>query len=174
MGLYRLGSREPQVAKTAYVAENASVVGDVALAERCSVWFHAVIRGDNAPIRIGADSNVQDGAVLHGSPGCALTLGRGVTVGHGAKLHGCTIGDWSLIGIDAVILDNAVVGRESKVAAGSVLLAGREYPPGSLIVGSPAVVKRALTSEEVAHLREHAERYVRDGSMYRETLEKLA
>ena len=151
MGLYRLGSREPQVAKTAYVAENASVVGDVALAERCSVWFHAVIRGDNAPIRIGADSNVQDGAVL----------------------HGCTIGDWSLIGIDAVILDNAVVGRESKVAAGSVLLAGREYPPGSLIVGSPAVVKRALTAEEIAHLREHAERYVRDGSMYRDTLEKL-
>jgi len=174
MGIYRLGAKEPQVAKTAYVADDASVVGDVALGERCSVWFHAVIRGDNAPIRIGADSNVQDGAVLHGSPGCALTIGRGVTVGHGAKLHGCTIEDRVLIGIDAVILDNAVVGRDSKVAAGSVLLAGREYPAGSLIVGSPAVVKRALTAEEIADLREHAERYVRDAGNYRDTLEKVA
>jgi carbonic anhydrase/acetyltransferase-like protein (isoleucine patch superfamily) len=173
MAIYRLGAKVPEIAKTAFVADNAVVIGDVGLGERCSVWFGAVIRGDNAPIRIGAASNVQDGAILHGSPSCGLMIGSGVTVGHGAKLHGCTIGDHSLIGIGAVILDRAVVGRESLVAAGAVLTAGKEYPPRSLIVGQPAVVKRELNEAEVARLEANGARYVRDAATYLETLERL-
>jgi carbonic anhydrase/acetyltransferase-like protein (isoleucine patch superfamily) len=173
MAIYRLGAKTPAVAKTAFVADDAQVIGDVVLAERCSVWFGAVIRGDNAPIRIGASSNVQDGAILHGSPNCPLTIGFGVTVGHGAKLHGCTIGDRSLVGIGAVILDKVVVGHECLVAAGAVLTAGKEFPPRSLIVGQPAVVKRALTNDEVAKLEANGARYVRDAATYLETLERL-
>jgi carbonic anhydrase/acetyltransferase-like protein (isoleucine patch superfamily) len=173
MAIYRLGAKVPDIAKTAFVADNATVIGDVGLGERCSVWFGAVIRGDNAPIRIGAASNVQDGAILHGSPSCALTIGAGVTVGHGAKLHGCTIGDCSLVGIGAVILDRVVVGRESLVAAGAVLTSGKEYPPRSLIVGQPAVVKRELNAHEVARLEVNGARYVRDAATYLETLERL-
>jgi len=173
MAIYRLGAKTPAVAKTAFVADDAQVIGDVVLAERCSVWFGAVIRGDNAPIRIGASSNVQDGAILHGSPNCPLTIGFGVTVGHGAKLHGCTIGDRSLVGIGAVILDKVVVGHECLVAAGAVLTAGKEFPPRSLIVGQPAVVKRPLTNDEVAKLEANGARYVRDAATYLETLERL-
>lgn len=174
MAIYRLGAKIPAVSKTAFVADDARVIGDVAVAERCSVWFGAVIRGDNAPIRIGASSNVQDGAILHGSPNCPLTIGSGVTVGHGAKLHGCTIGDRSLVGIGAVVLDKAVVGHECLIAAGAVLTAGKEFPPRSLIVGQPAVVKRMLTDDEVARLEANGARYVRDAATYLEALERLA
>ena len=173
MAIYRLGAKSPQVARSAFVADDARVIGDVVLEERCSVWFGAVIRGDNAAIRIGAASNIQDGAILHGSPGCVLTVGSGVTVGHGAKLHGCTIGDRALIGIQAVVLDKVVVGAESLVAAGAVLVPGKEYPPRSLIIGSPATVKRPLTATEVARLADNGARYVRDAGTYLETLERI-
>lgn len=174
MAVYRVGNKTPEIATTAFIAENATVIGDVWLDEGCSVWPGAVIRGDNAPIRLAAQTNVQDCAVLHGSPGCPLIIGAGVTVGHGATLHGCSIGDRCLIGIQAVVLDRAEVGAECLVAAGAVLRAGTKYPPRSLIAGAPATVKRALTDSEVAKLTDNGKRYVRDAAMYRDTLERIA
>jgi carbonic anhydrase/acetyltransferase-like protein (isoleucine patch superfamily) len=173
MAVYRVGNKTPEIAVSAYIADTATVIGDVWITEGCSVWPGAVIRGDNAPIRIGRQSNLQDNAVAHGSPGCPLTVGEGVTVGHGATLHGCTIGDRCLIGIQAVVLDKVEVGTECLVAAGAVLRAGTKYPPRSLIAGVPAEVRRPLTDAEVAKLAENGERYVRDAAMYRETLERL-
>jgi carbonic anhydrase/acetyltransferase-like protein (isoleucine patch superfamily) len=170
MAILRLGTLIPRVAGGVFVADNATVIGDVAIAERSSVWFGAVVRADNVPIRIGRGSNIQDQAVLHGSPGCPLTLGDYVTVGHGAKLHGCFIGDCCLIGIGAVILDRVEIGRGSIVGAGSVVLQDQRFPPGSLIVGNPAQIKKTLPGERAAHLREHAERYIRDARMYAQAL----
>ncbi len=170
MAILRLGAMIPRIADGVFVADNATIIGDVMLGERSSVWFGAVVRADNVPIRVGRGSNIQDQAVLHGSPGCPLTLGDYVTVGHGAKLHGCSIGDCCLIGIGAVILDRADIGRGSIVGAGAVVLQGERFPPGSLIVGNPAQLKKTLPGERAAHLRAHAERYIRDAGMYGEAL----
>mgnify|MGYP001589638661 CR=1 FL=1 len=172
MAIYRLRGKSPDVGANVYVAECARVIGNVVLENRCSVWFGAVIRGDNGPIRIGAASNVQDGAILHASPGTKLTIGSDVTVGHQATLHGCTVGDRSLIGIQAVILDNAVIGHDSLVAAGSVVLAGKCFPPRSLIKGTPAEVVRELRPDELDNLVGNARRYVSDAADYLETLER--
>lgn len=173
MALFRLGDRSPSVDATAYVAESAEIIGTVELAAGVSVWPTAVLRGDNEPIVIGRGSNVQEGAVLHADPGFPLTLGTGVTVGHQAMLHGCTVGDGCIIGIQAVILNGATVGRECMVGAGALLTEGKSYPDRSLIVGAPARVVRTLTDEDAANMRRNAENYVQRGAFYRTALEKI-
>ncbi len=173
MARYRIQGKAPQVAESAYVAAEASLVGEVHLNERTSVWPGAAIRGDNEPIRIGAESNVQEGAVLHADPGFPLTIGERVTVGHQAMLHGCTIGDGTLIGIQAIVLNGAVIGRNCLVGAGALVTERKVFPDNSLIVGSPAVVRRTLTDAELKGLADSADVYVRKARLFRTELERI-
>jgi len=174
MAIYQLGDDAPQVAATAWVADNAQVIGRVSLADEASVWYGAVLRGDNDRITIGARSNVQDGSVLHADAGFPLTLGADVTVGHQAMLHGCTVGDGSLIGIQAVVLNGAKIGRSSLVGAGAVVTEGKEFPDGSLILGAPAKAVRSVTPEQVERLRFGALHYVENAERHRRQLKRIA
>jgi carbonic anhydrase/acetyltransferase-like protein (isoleucine patch superfamily) len=174
MALYELDGVAPQLGEGAWVADSAQVIGDVVLAENASVWFGAVLGGDSESLSIGRNSNVQDLAVLHTDPGCPLTIGDNVTVGHQVMLHGCTIGDNSLVGIQAVILNNAKIGRNSIVGAGSVVTEGKEFPDNSLILGSPAKVVRTLDDAAAAMLRHGAEHYVENGRRFAKGLKKIA
>jgi len=171
--LYRLGDVAPSVHASAYVAPNASVIGNVTLAAHSSVWFGVTLRGDNEPIRIGERSNVQDGTVMHTDPGFPLTIGADVTIGHQAMLHGCTVGEGSLIGIQAIVLNGAAIGRCCLVAAGAVVTERKAFLDRSLIVGAPARVLRELTDEEVARLLGSAANYVQRATAYREKLGAL-
>lgn len=171
MALYRIGDKQPQVAASAFVAREASLVGEVFVGEDASVWFGASARGDNEPIRIGRASNVQEGAVLHADPGYPLTIGEQVTIGHQAMVHGCTIGDGALVGIQAVILNGAVIGAGSLVGAGAVVTERKVFPANSLILGAPAKVVRQLSDEEVAGLRRSADNYVARSRQFREELQ---
>lgn len=166
MTVYRISQKRASIAASAWVAPQAALVGDVTLGDHSSVWFNAVIRADNEPVRIGAYSNVQEGAVLHTDPGFPLDIGERVTVGHQAMLHGCTIGEGSLIGIQAVILNGAVIGRQCLVAAGAVVTEGKVFPDRSLILGAPAKVARELSDEDVQRLAQSAEDYVRKALTY--------
>ena len=166
MTVYRLGDAAPVIPASAFVAPNATVIGKVALGERASVWFGAVIRGDNEWIRIGDASNVQEGAVLHTDPGSPLTIEAEVTVGHQAMLHGCTIGEGSLIGIQAVVLNGAVIGRECLVGAGAIVTEGKVFPDRSLILGAPAKVVRQLSEEDVQRLRGSAASYAARAALF--------
>lgn len=168
MAIYQLGARIPDIAASAYVHESATVVGDVTLGDRVSVWPQAVIRGDSAPITIGARSNVQDGAILHVDAGVPLTIGDDVTIAHQVMLHGCTIGDGSLIGIQAVVLNGAVIGKGCLVGAGSLVTEGKVFPDHVMILGSPARVIRELSPEHVARVRHGATHYVAEAAEYRE------
>ncbi|MDT8757664.1 gamma carbonic anhydrase family protein [Sphingomonas psychrotolerans] len=159
MPLFALGGRQPQIAPDAWVAPSADLIGDVHLAALASVWFGAVIRADNTPIRIGARTNVQDGAVLHSDPGAPCTLGEDVTIGHRAILHGCTIGDRVLVGMGAVILNRAVIAEDCLIGAGALITEGKTFPPGHLIVGSPAKAIRPLDESQKAMLRASAALY---------------
>ncbi len=170
MSLYALGELHPQIAASAYVATEATIIGAAKLDEQVSVWPGAVIRADNEPIVVGAGSNVQEGAVLHTDPGIPLKVGAGVSVGHQAMLHGCIVGDGSLIGIQAVVLNRAAIGKECLVAAGAIVTEGKEFPDRSLILGAPAKAVRTLSDEEVANLRANAEDYARRAERYREEL----
>lgn len=154
-----LAGRTPQVAGTAWVAPTAAVIGDVTIGERSGVFYSAVVRGDTATITIGEGSNLQDGVVLHADPSFPCTVGSGVSIGHAAVVHGCTIEDDCLIGMGAVVLNGAVVGRGSMVAAGAVVLEGAQIPAGSLVAGVPGKVRRELTAEEQAGVRENARHY---------------
>ena len=160
MAVYQLDHDAPQIHPSAWVAESAEVMGRVMLGENASVWYGAVLRGDNDLISVGANSNVQDGSVLHTDAGKPLQIGEGVTIGHQVMLHGCTIGNNSLIGIQSVLLNGAVIGRDSIVGAGSLVTEGKVFPDGVLIVGSPAKVVRDLTPEQIARLRASATHYV--------------
>ncbi len=173
MAVYRLKDVAPQIAPDAWVAPDANLIGNVVVGDRASVWFGATVRGDNDRIVIGNGSNVQEGAVLHTDAGIPLTVGEGVTIGHQAMLHGCTVGDGSLIGIQAVVLNHAVIGCECLVGAGALVTEGRSFPDGSLIIGSPAKVARALTAEERQSLRESAAHYVKRGELFRNQLQKI-
>ena len=174
MALYELDGVAPQLGEGAWVADSAQVMGNVVLAENASVWFGAVLRGDNEAMRLGRNSNVQDLSMLHSDPGCPLTIGDNVTIGHQVMLHGCTIGDNSLIGIQAVILNNAKIGRNSIVGAGSVVTEGKEFPDNSLIIGSPAKVVRTLDDAAAAKLRHGAEHYVENAHRFAKGLKKIA
>ncbi|QNM83834.1 gamma carbonic anhydrase family protein [Sphingomonas sabuli] len=173
MPLYRLGDRSPALADSAWAAPSADLIGDVHLAERASVWFGAVIRADNTPIHIGADSNVQDGAVGHSDPGAPLTIGRRVTIGHLAIVHGCTVGDDCLIGMGARILNGAKIGPECLVGAGALIPEGKSFDGGSLIVGVPGRVVRPLTDQEKAMLRISAAHYAEKAARYRDELQPV-
>ena len=174
MAIYQLGDDVPRIAHSAWVADSAQVIGRVSLAEGASVWYGAVLRGDTEWITIGARSNVQDGSVLHTDIGLPLTLGEDVTVGHLVMLHGCTVGDGSLIGIQATVLNGAKIGRNCLVGAGSVVTEGKEFPDNSLIVGSPAKVVRELSPEQAARMRRGALHYVENAQRHRLLLKKLA
>jgi carbonic anhydrase/acetyltransferase-like protein (isoleucine patch superfamily) len=174
MPAYKLGNVVPQIAASAYIAPTATVLGNVALEESSSVWFGATLRGDNERIRIGPFSNVQDGAVLHTDPGFVLTVASHVSIGHQAMLHGCTVGEASLIGIQAVVLNGAVIGKECLVGAGAIITEGKSFPDGTLIIGAPAVVKRELKPEEREKLRKIAANYAARGEYYRVYLQPTA
>ena len=156
----------PQVAEQVYLAENASVIGNVTLGMRASVWFGTVIRGDNAAITIGEDTNIQDNSTLHCAPDMPLRVGARVTVGHNVVLHSCTVEDDCLIGMGAVIMNRAVIGKNSIVGAGALVTEGKVFPENSLIVGSPAKVKRQLTEADLAAIRESAAEYLQLAKEY--------
>ena len=173
MALYQLDEHIPQLAASAWVADSAQVMGDVVLAEGSSVWFGAVLRGDTETITVGRGSNIQDGSVVHADIGYPVTLGENVTVGHQVMLHGCTVGDNSLIGIQAVVLNGARIGRNCLVGAGSLVTEGKEFPDGSLIMGSPAKVVRPLSPEQITSLQRSAEHYTENALRYRRGLKRL-
>jgi carbonic anhydrase/acetyltransferase-like protein (isoleucine patch superfamily) len=172
MALYRIGNDEPVVPTSAYVAREATVIGKVTLGAFASVWPGAVIRGDDEPIHVGERTNVQDGAVLHTDPGCPLFVGDNVTVGHQAVLHGCTIGAGSLIGIQAVVYNRAVIGKDCLIGAGALVTEGKVFPDRSLIVGVPAKLVRALTDDDIAAMHANTDTYVQRMDKYR-TLRRL-
>lgn len=170
--LYRLGEVEVDIAGEDYfVAESADVIGNVRLENNASVWFNAVVRGDNDLITIGENSNVQDCSVLHSDHGSPLTIGKNVTVGHKVMLHGCTIGDNSLIGINAVILNGARIGKNCLIGANSLVTEGKEIPDGSLVMGAPAKVVKTLTEEQQEGLLRSAEVYVANFKRFKAELE---
>lgn len=171
--IYRLAERRPTLEAGSWVAPNATVIGSVHLQANANVWFNVVIRGDNDDIVIGTDSNIQEGAVLHTDAGIKLTLGRGVTVGHLAMLHGCAVGDYSLIGIGAVILNRARIGKHCIVGAGALVTEGKEFADYSMIMGSPAKVVRQLSQEEAEKLRGSATHYVKNAQRFAEQLQPL-
>jgi carbonic anhydrase/acetyltransferase-like protein (isoleucine patch superfamily) len=166
MTLYRLANAQPTLGPGAWAAPSADLVGDVRLGARASVWFGAVVRADNTPILIGEQSNIQDGAVCHSDPHAPLVVGAGVTVGHQAILHGCTIGDGALIGMGARILNGAFVGARCIVGAGALVTEGKTFEPGLLIVDSPARVVRELSEQELAMLEASALHYAAKAAEY--------
>ncbi|MCX7271688.1 MAG: gamma carbonic anhydrase family protein [Burkholderiales bacterium] len=174
MAIYQLDQSIPEIDPDAWVADNATVVGRVRLAARSSVWFGATLRGDNDLISIGAGSNVQDGAVLHTDPGHPLTVGESVTIGHQAMLHGCTIGERSLVGLHAVVLNGARIGRECLIGAGSLVPEGKVFPDRCLLVGTPAKVVRELSDEEVAAFQRGVQSYVERARLFRSKLVRIA
>jgi len=162
------GIHHPRFLGRHWLAPGAQLIGDVELGEDVGVWFNAVIRADNAPIRIGARSNVQDGAVLHVDPGVPLSIGSGVSVGHLAMLHGCTVGDGSLIGIGAVVLNGAVIGRNCLIGAKALVTENTVVPDGSLFLGAPGKVVRSVSEAQIAGIRAGADSYVAKIEAYRE------
>ncbi len=173
MAIYQLDELTPKLHDTAWVADSAQVIGDVELAEGVSVWFGTVIRGDTETIRIGRGTNVQDASVLHADMGVPLTLGENVSIGHQVMLHGCTIGDGSLIGIGAVVLNNARIGKNCLVGAGSLVTEGKEFPDGSMILGSPAKAVRQLSPEQIEGLKMISHHYVENARRYKAGFKKI-
>ncbi len=173
MSIHQLGDLTPQIASGAWVAASASVIGRVALHEGASVWYGAVLRGDNDQITVGARSNVQENSVLHTDDDIPLTIGDNVTVGHQVMLHGCTVGAGSLIGIQSIVLNGAVIGPRCLVGAGSLITEGKVFPEGSLIVGRPAKVMRPLTPEEIERLLWSAAHYVAQARRHRTGLKRI-
>ena len=173
MPTFRLGDKAPQLATDAWIAPNATVIGDVRLGSAASVWWNATLRGDNDPIHIGARTNIQDGSVLHTDEGIPMHIGDDVTVGHLVMLHGCTIGDGSLIGIQAIVLNHARIGRHCLIGAGALIPEGKEIPDRSLVMGAPGKVIRELTDDEIAQLRRNAEHYAQRAANYRTALKRL-
>lgn len=174
MAIFELDGNAPQLADGAWVAESAEVIGKVELHKNANVWPKVVIRGDNDLIQIGEGSNVQDASILHTDPGYPLVLGKNVTVGHQVMLHGCTIGDGSLVGIGAVILNGAKIGKHCLVGAGALVTEGKEFPDGSMILGSPAKVVKTLAPDQIAGIKDIAERYVKNAQRYQKTLKKIS
>ena len=166
MPLYSLGDLSPQLGPGAWAAPSADLIGDVRLGARASVWFGAVLRGDNTPLILGEETNFQDGAIGHSDAGFPLTIGARVTVGHQAILHGCTVEDDCLIGMGARILNGAVIEAECIVGAGALITEGKSFERGSLIVGAPARVVRQVTKEEKQMLRESAAHYAEKAARY--------
>ncbi|HEV7813701.1 MAG TPA: gamma carbonic anhydrase family protein [Janthinobacterium sp.] len=173
MTIYQLGDDAPGIDVSAYVTDSATVLGKVTLEAHATVWFGAAIRGDNERITIGRNSNVQEGAVMHTDPGYPMTIGANVSIGHQAMLHGCTVGDGSLIGIQAVVLNGAKIGKGCLVGAGALVTEGKEFPDNTLIIGTPAKAVRPLTEQEIKHLLDIADGYSRRGAQFKTQLKKI-
>lgn len=173
MAIYQLGDVRPDIHESAYITDSATVIGNVQLKANASIWFGATLRGDNELISVGENSNIQEASVLHTDKGYPLTVGANVTVGHQATLHGCTIGDGSLIGIQAVILNGAKIGRNCLVGAGALVTEGKEFPDNSLIIGSPAKAVRTLGEAQLAALKDSAQMYVDRARNYRQNLKRI-
>ncbi len=173
MAIYRLGDFAPNIDPSCFIADSAQIVGRVTLEANTSVWFNATLRGDNEPITIGANSNVQEGCVLHTDPGFPLLIGNDVTVGHQVMLHGCTIGDGALIGIQAVILNGAKIGKNCLVGAGALVTEGKEFPDNSVILGSPAKAVRQLNAEDIARMQAGTDSYVKRARLFKTQLERI-
>ncbi|TNF34981.1 MAG: gamma carbonic anhydrase family protein [Gammaproteobacteria bacterium] len=164
---YRLGDRRIECASgDYYIAPNASVIGSVRIGHQASIWFNAVLRADQDVITIGDDCNVQDAAVLHVDPGFPLTLGKGVTIGHKAMVHGCTIGDYSLVGINAVVLNGARIGKYCVIGANALVTEGMEVPDGSVVMGTPGKIRKTVSDAERQHLEQLAAHYVANGQRF--------
>ncbi len=174
MSIYQLGDDIPQIDPSAYIAENATVIGKVVVNAGASVWFNVTIRGDNETITIGTNSNVQESCVLHTDMGYPLTLADNVTIGHQAMLHGCTIGEGTLIGIQAVVLNNAKIGKNCVVGAGSLVTEGKVFPDNSLIVGSPAKLLRTLSDDDVRQYQSASAIYVERAQVFKKHLKRIA
>ena len=170
---FALDGVEPRLDVRCYVADGAYIIGDVQLAEQSSAWYCAVIRGDNGRVRIGRQSNVQDGAVIHCLPGGEVVIGAQVSIGHLAAIHGACIGDRCLIGMSAVVMDGARIGQDTLVAAGSIVTGARQYESGVLLRGSPARAVRALNDRELAVIRANALEYVARADRFRRGLQRL-
>jgi carbonic anhydrase/acetyltransferase-like protein (isoleucine patch superfamily) len=173
MSIYQLGQDAPIIDPSAYVAQSANVIGKVTLEANVSIWDAVTMRGDNERITIGANSNVQENCVLHTDMGCPLDIGQFVTIGHQAMLHGCTIGDGTLIGIAAVVLNNARIGKNCLVGAGALVTEGKAFPDNSLIIGSPAKAVRTLTDADIAAIRAGAQSYVSRGQLFKTELKRI-
>lgn len=173
MAMYKLGEHAPTIHESVFVADTATIVGRVTLEENASVWFGASLRADNEPIRVGAGSNIQEGAVLHTDPGYPLVIEANATVGHQAMLHGCTVQEGALIGIQAVVLNGAVIGRNCLVGAGAVVTEGKVFPERTLILGAPAKVVRELTEDELARLARGAQDYIERRALYKAQLVRI-
>lgn len=173
MPVYRLGNHVPQIDPSAFIAESANIIGNVIIEAGASVWFGCTVRADNDLIVIGAGSNIQDGSVLHADPGFPLIIGRHVTVGHMAVLHGCTIGDGSLIGIRATVLNGSVIGQGCIVGAVSLVTEGKQFAENSVLMGAPARVARVTNAEDSAWLKGTAAHYIKNGERFKERLVRL-
>jgi len=173
MAVYRLDENTPKRHESAWVAESAAVIGNVVMAEGSSVWFGATVRGDNEPIKLGARSNIQDGAVCHSDPGSPLTIGEDVTVGHLAMIHGCTIGDGSLVGIGATVLNGAIIGENCLIGAHALVTEGKVIPDNSVVMGSPGKVVKTLTDVQAASVKMGAMVYVANSKRFRDGLERV-
>ena len=174
MAIYQLDDFTPSVPSSAWVADSARVMGNVTLGEDTSVWFGAVLRGDTSTITVGKGSNVQDNSVLHADNGMPLVIGEGVTVGHQVMLHGCTVGNNSLIGIGAIVLNGVKIGNNCLVGAGALVTEGKEFADGSMIIGSPAKAVRMLSPEQIEGLKMSAQHYMDNARRYKTGLKKLA
>lgn len=168
--IYSLGAVTPKIAKDVFIAPGSFVVGNVEIASGASIWFGAIIRGDNEPMTIGEGSNIQDNCVLHSDPGFPLSIGRNCTIGHSAIVHGCTIGDGSLIGMGATVLNGAVIGQNCLIGAGALVTENTRIPDNSLVVGSPARVKRELSKEQLDWLHQSAPHYQANSKRFAQEL----
>jgi carbonic anhydrase/acetyltransferase-like protein (isoleucine patch superfamily) len=173
MAIYQLGEHAPEIDASSYIADSANLIGKVTIEAKASVWDGVTIRGDNERITVGENSNVQEGTVMHTDMGFPLVIGKGVTIGHQAMLHGCTVGDGSLIGIQAVVLNGARIGKGCLVGAGALVTEGKEFPDHSLILGTPAKVVRTLTEEDLLRLQGSAASYVERGRRFKAELKKI-
>lgn len=173
MAVYALGAHTPKIHETAYIAPTATLIGNVVVEEGASIWFGAVLRGDNDVLHVGKNSNIQDNSVLHTDPGIPLMIGEGVTVGHRVMLHGCTIGDYSLIGIGATLLNRVTVGNNCLIGAHSLITEGKSFEDGSMVVGAPGRVIRSLSDAQIAMLKMSADIYVKNGERFRHELKEV-
>ena len=173
MPIYQLGDIAPDIDPSAYITDTAKIIGKVKIEAKASIWFDATIRGDNELITISENSNVQEGCILHTDPGFPLVVGKNVTIGHQAMLHGCTIGEGSLIGIQAVILNGAKIGKNCLVGAGALVTEGKEFPDNSLIIGSPAKAVRTLTEQDLRGMHLNTDNYAYRGQLYKTELKRI-
>ena len=175
MAIYEIDGTRPQLPESGnyWVAENAQVMGNVVLKENASIWYGAVLRGDNDPISIGENSNIQDGSVLHTDVGCPLTIGRDVTVGHMVMLHGCTIGDETLIGIGSTILNNAKIGKNCIIGAHALIPEGKVIPDNSLVMGAPGKIVKEISDHQTQVIKMSAVHYVENWKRHRASLKRI-